>query len=417
MAARKDWGRLETKTFTEDSKGPLFISELGQHNFSGVHVLHSGLDTVRQLYHGNLNAETLDLIVDTYSSNFGGIVDIAGVSFVVGSGSRGGYRYSLQNLEYGLIALLGSRYADLDEEASHLKIEVSPHYIHERDIKTIQSELDALARVLLLAPTTCGVAVHICADIQGWVPPEDFEKCLVTRSKRQFKIQGIDSIQLENSGIAAIHGDRESFTYGSASALQFSLYQKQKEAKYRDKFPYWVDKWSKKTDENFKPLFNPEKPVWRFEFRFHHNVIKEFARGLETGLNSLAELELHLTGLWQYACNTYRLDQSRTYINPFWQLLRDDVSISGSAPHILYKRVRKGPGVGNERNVAAAIGNLITIYSKNGIKAKQAYHFLEVALGLDDFLAWQMKKELSKSAMIQFLEHELSKRRLLGIAA
>jgi hypothetical protein len=73
--------------------------------------------------------------------------------------------------------------------------------------------------------------------------------------------------------------------------------------------------------------------------------------------------------------------------------------------------------VGNARNVAAALGNLITLYAKNGFTSKQAYHYLENSGIWDDLLAWQMRKEFSKSEFIQFLEKEMCVRRLLGKAA
>jgi hypothetical protein len=253
--------------------------------------------------------------------------------------------------------------------------------------------------------------------LQGWQVPVDFESRFITRSKRQVKMSGIDSLDIQSGTVSAIYGDRETFMYGSAVAHQFAMYRKDKEAQARDKLHQWQAVWLTQTNDEFQPLYNPEKPVWRFEHRFHHNVIKEFARGLDVQLNSLQQLVQHLTGLWQYACNNYRLDSSRTFIDPFWQLLRDDVQISGPVPHVLYKRVRKGPGVGNARNVAAALGNLITLYAKNGFTAKQAYHYLENSGIWDDLLAWQMRKEFSKSEFIQFLEKEMCVRRLLGKAA
>lgn len=419
--ARKDWERHSMNSLLTgdagDKRGRLFLSPLGQVDLSGVKFLHQGVDTVKQLYSGTMRPFPLEVVQTAYEAGFRQVVEIDGYQWLVGSGRAGGYRYTLRNADSGLVVLLGSLYVPTDKEGSHLKAELSPHYLQAHTPEQAQAELDKLARIFLVCPSPVGIACHVCADFQGWEPPADFEARLVTRSKRQANRKGFAVAEFDLSEVSAVYDDRQSFLYGCAAALQFAMYRKDREAKASDKIHFWEAKWNSAHDENLERAYNPEKPVWRVETRFHHTVVEEFARGLDEEIKTYAQLSRHLTGLWRYALNSYRLDASRTYIDPFWQLLRDDVQLFAPAPDVLYKRVRKGPGVGGERNVSAALGNLLSCYARQGFTSKQSVHFLKHSGIWDDLVAWQWKKEMSLSMFHQWVEQELIIRKLMGKAA
>ncbi|HRD67115.1 MAG TPA: hypothetical protein PKY50_13295, partial [Candidatus Competibacter sp.] len=123
-------------------------------------------------------------------------------------------------------------------------------------------------------PTGC--AVHLCVDVQGWQPPKNFADNLISRARRRVDHVGIGEAEFSLSEVAVIYGASQSFMFGSASGLQFSLYRKDLQAKAIDKIHFWESVWNRRTNEDFQPLYDPSKPVWRFEFRYHHSVINEF---------------------------------------------------------------------------------------------------------------------------------------------
>lgn len=418
--SRKHWERYSLKsleTGSTDPNGRIFLSPVGQVDYTNVHILHKGVDTIRQLYSGTPSVDALLAVTTAYDSGFDEFIEIEGQGWIVGSGGASGYRYRLTNAVRGFIVFLGSRYAELDKEGDHLKIEVSPHAILNRSVEDIQGELDDIARSFLQIPMPTRCAIHIAVDFQGWQPPKDFEERFTTRSKRQARFNSIDTVDFNLSEASAVYGARDSFLFGGAAALQFNLYRKDKEARKRGKWDFWAKQWARQTHDDFTPLLDSTAPVWRAEARFHHSVIQEFAHTLGEMLSTFKAVSQHLTGLWAYAMNSYRLDYSRTYIDPFWQLLASQ-EIHGPVRDLLYKRTRKEPGGGaNEVNYRLALGNLITIYASNGFKASQAVHYLRNS-GIWDYVdAWCYKMELSPSAFEQWLEKEIVKRRLLGKAA
>jgi len=175
--------------------------------------------------------------------------------------------------------------------------------------------------------------------------------------------------------------------------------------------------WDNAINDDLDKVFDESKPVWRIETRFHHNVVNEFAAGQSLEIKSFRAAVPHLTGLWRSSLDSYRLDLSRTYIDPFWQLLREDLQFFGRDPDVFYKRKRKEPGVGGLRNVAMALGNLLAVYAKNSFTTKQALHYLKNSGLWNDLLNWQWNKQMGHLEFAAWVERELSIRRLLGKAA
>lgn len=423
MAIRKTSERYSLESLARgesDPRGRLFVSPLGQTNLEAVHVLASSVDTIRQLYTGTPDPDALLIVETAYDAGFKNSVDIGGHRWIVGSGGHSGYRFRLQNNELGLIAFLGSSYADLGGDGSHLKIECSPHWINARDPSQIDQELGALARSLLQCPQASNVAVHIAVDVQGWEPPADLQERLVARSKRQARWSGIDKADVTLSAVSACYGDRESYLFGRAGALQFALYRKDREARASDKWDYFRELWRSRCDrqpDSFDPVFDESAAVWRLEFRFHHSVIEQYAAGVGEKWRTFGCVAKHLTGLFRAALDSYRLDASRTYVDPMWQLLAEDVEIVAPAQSLVYKRVRKTPGQGNERNVTIAVGNLISIYARNGFTARQSLQFLRKSGLWHDLLGYLFERQIGISEFEQKVERELALRRLVGKAA
>ena len=64
---------------------------------------------------------------------------------------------------------------------------------------------------------------------------------------------------------------------------------------------------------------------------------------------------------------------TRERVHPIWTKLRDDIGFGYSAPNLMYKRAKKEPGCGNEKNVSLAFGNLMSIYARNCFNPRQAW--------------------------------------------
>lgn len=424
-----------------DPVGRLFLSELGQENLDRVRVVHQGIDTVKQLYRGELHPDTLTYIEGLYEQGFGECADIGGHPWMVGSGGASGYQYRLQNSDLGLICFLKSRYADKNDSGAHLKVEASPHWIISRSGDEMQRELDALARHFFRdQPATSGVAVHICVDVQGWAPEAGFQDSLVTRARRMVAHDSQNVLFMNMGEIASTYNKGQSYLLGSASTVQFALYRKDVQAKATDKLDFWREVWGSAPGESFdKPAYNPEKAVWRLEFRFHHSVLAEFGRGaaqdMEYGFTLQSSIWSgirgicgHLKGLWHYGLNSFRAERKASacgtrYFSPFWQFLLDDVKWSAPDGDFAYKRIKKTPGVGNEKNLMLAVGNLLSVYARNRFSAARAYACIKASGIYDDLYnyferrAFHRLERFQESDIFQFIAKAINLRVLQGRAA
>lgn len=357
-AKGKNNPRYSRDDFWDDStaseKGEYFVTHQGKEwDSRSVVLLHNGVDTVKQLYKGYVKLDRFEAIEKAYEAGIY-TVQIDGFIWKIGSARRGGYRYSLNNSDLGVLILLGSFYVEPKYEGDHLKIELSPHYILSKNSDELQEWIDYFADLFVHMKRYTGVAVHLCADVQGWQPPNDLDQRLVTRANRITKYSGETDLAFERHAIATVYGKGETFTFGGASSLQFSVYNKSKLiSKNQNVQEYWHTVYSQKVNlESFlldsddydagKPLFKKDIDVYRLEARFHHSVIAQFARSIGEDLVSFKAIVKHLTGFWRYAFKNFRLDDSPTYISCFWQLMRDDVVFShDSSANFEYKRIYK----------------------------------------------------------------------------
>ncbi|WP_049794590.1 hypothetical protein [Methylomonas methanica] len=211
-------------------RGELFLAPGGVWDASSVTVLHHGVDTVKQLFSGLVIKEMFENVQSAYDSLLGEI-EIDGTLWRLGSGRRGGYRYSLNSRERGLVILLGSFYCLPEYNGHHLKIETSPAFTLGRTVDEIQSELDRIAKLFITQLLHTGCAVHFCVDVQGWECPHDLDYRLTARAKRVVKISGLSEFEYNGSDVSMTYGKGETFMFGTASSLQFTVYNKSKAVK------------------------------------------------------------------------------------------------------------------------------------------------------------------------------------------
>lgn len=439
----KRWERFSLESLVQgqsDDRGRLFLSELGQENLEGVRVLHQGLDTVKQLYAGVLRPVVLEEVAERFQAGFGECIELGGHVWAVGSGGASGYQYRLQNSDLGLICFLKSRYAEAADEGSHLKVEASPHWIHPRSVEQMHGDLQALAAVFLESARPSGVSVHLCVDVQGWEPPRDFSDTLVTRARRSSEFDGGNVLYMNLGESASVFNRRETYMYGSASTVQFCMYRKDVQVRKADKQDFWEHVWSQAAGESFEErAYDSAAPVWRLEFRFHQSVLADFGRGMAQDMDygfsfqsavwaGLRGVCGHLQGLWAYALNSFRSERrvsarGARYYAPLWQFLLDDVRWSSPEGDFTYRRVKKTPGVGNEKNLMLALGNLLSVYARNGFSVSRAWQCIKASGIYDDLYnyferrAYFRMQRFQESDIYQFVQRALNLRVLQGRAA
>jgi len=310
--------------FKECPFGSIFIdpSTADVYDTSSVHIVHSGVDTVKQLYNGHLQEHILSLFEEP------GIVDFAGHRWIAGRiGRDSGYQYKLQNADLGLILLIKSFHVQAENEGPHLKIEVSPHAILSRHAHELQHLMDDLAGNVLVRPEKRQCAVHLCVDLQGWTPPKDFDAYLHCRSRRVKQFNGINEIDFAST--SAVYGRGETWLFGSPAGIQLAVYDKTLETQVSDKWDYWHSIWSQSAN------YDEDKAVYRVELRFHHTVIDQFSLGTvnkQTGevaeFADFNELSHHLTGIWQYGFESFRYFARPGVFHPIWTILSRTAFIS-----------------------------------------------------------------------------------------
>ncbi|GAB2782126.1 hypothetical protein GCM10027040_05210 [Halomonas shantousis] len=428
------WERYSLESLTkgeQDEFGRLFISPKGQRELSRINLLHAGIDTIRQLYRGQPIMSLFECIISTYHEGRGATLRLFDTLWAVGAGATGsGFRYRLQNNELGVIIFLGARHAKLDGIGTHVKIELSPHFIHERGSEETQRFLDCIAAQLLDECEPIGCAIHLALDVQGWEPPKDFMERFVTRSKKVMRIDGIDDMEFDLSSIAATYGRGETMMFGKAGALQACIYNKTKQAHAVDKIHFWEGIWQEAADdEPLSSAYDPDLDVWRIEMRFHQSVLREFAQGVPCNPDTGEELDMnhgfkrfldvvpHLTGIWRSALQSHRLDHTRNLIDAAWQLFQEDPRFLAQPPHFLYKRKRKAAGIGNEKNVALVVGNLISLYARQGFTVAQAIRGMHHCGVWDQIAEYFRHRGIGADAFRKLIGQKLIERRLLGRAA
>jgi hypothetical protein len=377
-------------------KGEMFKTPSGDWDSSSVTVLHNGIDTIKQLYSGLIDNEVLLRVVDFYENNEANSKTpfiLNGLPWKLTSGRRGGYRYLLKNEELGVIVLFGSFYCAPNLNGHHLKIELSPHFILSRDVDTIQEDMDDIATWFITQVVYTGVALHLCADVQGWEIPNDLEHKMTCKARRCFNGSGISFFEFDGLDLMIKYGRGQSYTWGSISSLQFSVYNKSKQAKDIGSLPFWSHVWNRDRafvvststdDENFHSsdkLYDPDKSVSRLEVRFHHSVIDQFARGMSMDFRSFKSLKEHFTGLWNYGLNHFRLDATPTYIDPFWQFMRDDLQFCHDSQAFDYIRSYDKKlipsAIPSERSVKIWLGLSCSMFRKAKYSLKQAMEYLQ----------------------------------------
>lgn len=400
----------------QDSKGKIFVSGMGMVDLSSLLIVGETVDTVRQLYKGKTKEYWVNRIEEALENRV--ILENnspAALPWTVSRmGKQSGYQYKLQNNEEGAVILYKSFYKEDDKEGAHLKIELSPKFIYSRGKKHIQQWLNLIASTLLESPKASGVAVHLALDIQGWVPSENLSELFVTRSRSVIDYRAIRESSIEDlSRVSVSYGNGESWLFGKSNSLQTAIYRKDIEIKVSDKEDHFHRVW----DVHSMGVYDKEKPVWRVEARFHHQVVRELGLSQNEKFEDFLSVSEYLTDLWKYALKNNRLDMSPTYIDQAWQLFMEDPEFYHPSVGFFFKRAKKQSAGNTVKNYGQIIGNLISVCARHHMKANQVYKQIKRLDVWDDLLSSYKSVGKSESDIIQMIEKGLCLRRLVGKAA
>lgn len=404
-----------------DPKGRIFKGKRITFDLSHILFCLTSVDTIRQLYSGFLRPEILEAV--KLASEGGGFYEMSPNQFwsVGRLGKASGYRYRVQNNDEGVTILLSSYYVDEKRQGAHFKVELSPHFIALRGVRQIQAELNAYARRFMPTFEPTGCAIHLALDVQGWSPSADFQDRFTTRSHSQRDYNGATDITFESlAEVSSTFGrqGRQTIMFGKANSLQATIYNKSDEILRSDKVDYFHERWARFTKES-PSKFDPLEPVWRIEMRFHHSVIRELAESQGANWKTFEHVSEFLTDLWRYALESQRLEYSATYIDPCWQLFRDDAEFLHPASGIRLRRVKKLDNSAIGRNYGCLLGNLITISARKGYDAKKVLRQLR-NLGIsfyDDFLRYyEVVRKMDEVAILEMIQKGLLLRKTIGKA-
>ncbi|MGR8934850.1 MAG: hypothetical protein ACU837_10745 [Gammaproteobacteria bacterium] len=421
--------RFDLENGQEAPSGSLFINRAGMYDLANVQIVGCFVDTVRQLYHGKLYDDVVTLL-DRHIENdthfhTGDLpqrecelpYDTKLPWAVQKMGKSSGYRYKLQNNEIGLVILIGSYYGKLDAPRTHVKIEASPHFLMHYPAKMAQHIMNYLSRSFMADPVPQGVAIHLACDLQGWRPPENLLSNFITYSRFIRTFDGIEAFELGDdwAEYSLRYGadKTETVMFGRPTSLQCCIYDKTGQAKRMDKIDYYHNEWAVYS----LGQFDPDKPVTRVEMRFHHQVIREVNAGQYANIQSYEELEPIIKDLWQYALTRNRFELQPGLIHPVWQMMFEDAQFPGGTD-IRVIRKKKQDVSAIAKNYDLIIGNMITVYARQGANVRHFMQQLKSLSWYDEFMRHlHINRHMAESEFRQKIEKELCKRRLIGKAA
>lgn len=409
-------------------KGHIFCDSSGNiTDLNDITVLNIAVDTIKQLYSGTID-QTIIRALDHYSSDGGvtitkyeldsykyyqhGQFTIPFDCRISKMGKNSGYQYKLQNNEVGIIILLKSFHKPNDTETSHLKIELSPHFLSSHTPTESQTILDNISNIYLENALPAAVSPHICVDIQGWSMPNHMQDHIISRCKQIKTYNGIDKAEFQGlDNILTTFGRNETLMVGTTKSLQTSIYRKDLEIIKSDKVDYYHDIW----DQYSLGSFDKTLPVTRIEQRFHHNVIKEFQRGIGEDINTYLEISEYFNDLWNYALNTIRY-QIKGTISPLYQFLMEDVHFNQNDLRQSFKRQQKPKKdiTSITRQIGLFLGNFITLKARSKINFKYVKRELESMSVFDEITLYILEKKQDLAGFWRELEQRYLERCILS---
>jgi len=412
----KNWVRSGDRKAVFSNRGYRARGDREAIDLSDLRLLHAGVDTFKQLFRGFLNPGSYELVSAHHDSGLQYPIVFGDYAFkVTRAGAKSGFQWILRNLDIGVVVMLKSFYAEADAEGTHLKIEYSPHLIERSDPTDIDNHSLAIASMFLTEFRFSDIAAHIAVDLKGWVIPDNFESHLITKARRHYGFSGINELNFDINAVAVKYGEKESFTFGRSGSLQFCVYDNTKEMQQRDKAAFWQSIWRRTpgVEDPFEPEYQDGDTVTRLELRFHHSVIQQFCKGTNgMAATNFSQLVLHLTGLFQYGLDNFRLHHSRNYIDPVWQWMLEDVPVYGPARPLIYRRDYKSESASSRRNVAFWLGNAMRLFARQSFTVDHVVNYFMHSGLLQELKAYCGIPPSASDSELFMVLHECVRRRM-----
>ena len=412
-------------------KGLLFVhpkfgkvADLYQDNFQ---IVGTYVDTLRQLFKGQMN---LDFITDCeHSLSLGEkTYRFLGIDWLLGKSSKSsGYQYRLQNNQLGVIIFFKMYHTKSESHGSHLKIECSPWFLDNRSSKKVDQYLNKIAKKVLVGAEAHYPAIHLAVDIQGWRPDNELSERMHCRSRRSAQFNGFDKAEFNLSEISCTYDRSQSFKFGSAGAVQLAIYNKTIQARTNDKLDYMEHKWQETTKtEEGSFGYEQDNDVFRFELRFHHSVIQQFALGscdVKTGevgvkMNTYSEVIQHIQALWNYGLTTFKLKYNSNYIDPIWTVLQEDIVFrfpeSSYKDNLHYKRYYKKATSFSGKNYQLYVGNFLSACARKGATFHKVLTELQKSYIWNDIALHYENNDTTEHQLIERMRDSYQERLLLG---
>ncbi len=133
-------------------------------------------------------------------------------------------------------------------------------------------------------------------------------------------------------------------------------------------------------------------------------------------MKSYQEAFGHLGAFWQYTMDQFQLPAGKLY-HPTWSLFMLDADFNQHHKDVIYKRGRKASGIDNARNVALALGNILSIHARRGYTARRSIDFLRKTVIWEDVQGYLRERGVSIQEFHESWRDRLLERRMLTGAA
>jgi hypothetical protein len=404
----------------ETPSGRIFFNNETMLDLTDVSIIGKSVDTIRQLFYGLPRTDTIQRLESAFEAKeqFFSFVPGGDVWHLTKLGKVARYRFKLQNNDEGIVILFGSYFSKLDAPGQHLKIELSPHFISQRNIQNIWDRLNGdyagLSKQFLTDYQPKGCAVHLAVDYQSQTLPDDLPSLLSTYSRTIRTFDSLSELDLTDfiNPVASYGGPNVERNYliGKADSFQVCAYDKTKEAIKSDKIDYFQRQWQD---------YDKEKKVRRLELRFHHSVVREVGNGMDKTFESWLDIAENLTDLWRYGMKLTYIRQSTDskFLHPFWQLLTQDIEFYLPSKGFNFCRKKKESIDPIAKNISLLIGNIITLAARAGWDAKQTHCQLKRLTFYPQIVSYYISRGLSEKDLRENISIGLLTRKLIGKAA
>ena len=227
-------------------------------------------------------------------------------------------------------------------------VQMHSAYLHSMGVEPALHLVELFLRhELLAAPANLVVSrLDIHCDYQGWDPEiEDMRRFVCRGRGRRVHVEREE---------AFAHGRRlTGFTFGRG-ALSARLYDKTLQA-VQWSLTWVPDLWTGQ---------DPDRPVWRLEFAYERNVLREFnLRTVDEALAAVQDLWEYGTGKWLTLRRRVRDARERRWpLDPVWEALQA-VRVSPERTGVVRRRVRQ---VREERVLRLVLGGLTSLAALRG---------------------------------------------------